>query len=80
MADCCSRFVVAIVIVLLCIGLGGIICGGVGTKWYTESSSHLNAEIGMWKSCTELVCERRSDLLQFKTKESYYIGIEGKCK
>jgi hypothetical protein len=80
MADCCSRSVVAIVIILLCIGLGGIISGGVGTSWYTESSA-LETKIGMWKSCqSNDVCQRRKDLLRFKDYAYFYKEIENKCK
>ena len=81
MADCCSRSVVTLVAILLFVGIGGMICGAIGTSWFTQS--RLDTHVGLLKSCTRILgrCTERKNILKFKEEhEAFFVGVESRCK
>ena len=81
MADCCSRSVVTLVTILLFIGIGGMVCGAIGTSWFKQSS--LDTHVGLLKSCQQSLdlCLDREFIFQFKKEhEAFFVGVENRCK
>lgn len=81
MADCCSRSVVSLITILLFVGIGGMVCGAIGTSWFTQST--LDTHIGLLKSCARSLdlCNDRKHIFEFKKgRETYLPGVEDRCE
>lgn len=74
-----SSVLLVIDFICICVGLAGIIAGGVGHSWWKTDINigvvERVIETGLWRTCTttdgKVECQRRNDILDFNNRGSY---------